>query len=257
LQESPSGRSTEQIYGSVYARANPIDPKNPNAIPGGPLLINDDKNSSGYGQPIVAAQNQIIGDVNPDWLGSVVNGLTYKGVTLGFQIDIRQGGQIWDGTRGALSYFGTSQETANRNTDVTFQGLSGHLNAAGEVVHFDASGNEVAGAGSANTVASKYDQYYWQNIGSSFIGPAEPSVEDASFVKLRQASLGYTFPKKWIGKDLNSLSLTVFANNIIMHTNYKGVDPETSLAGPANGQGLDYFNNPAAKSYGVRLNIGL
>ena len=40
-------------------------------------------------------------------------------------------------------------------------------------------------------------------------------------------------------------------------TKYTGVDPETSLAGPANGQGLDYFNNPGIRSIGFRLNIGL
>jgi hypothetical protein len=220
-------------------------------------LINDDKNDPGYGKPIVSAQNAIIGDVNPDWLGSIISNLTYKGLTFGFQIDIRQGGDIWNGTRGALSYFGTSKETENRGTNAMFTGLTGHLNANGDVVHFDANGNEVAGPGPANTAVTKYDQYYWQNIGSSFIGPAEPSVEDGSYVKLRQASLSYSFPKSIIGKTFNSLGLTVFVNNIIIHTNYTGIDPETSLAGPANGQGLDYFNNPGVKNYGIRLNVGL
>jgi hypothetical protein len=101
------------------------------------------------------------------------------------------------------------------------------------------------------------DQYYWQNIGSSFVGPSEPSVEDGSFIKLRQVSLGYSFPPSVLGKTFKNLSLTFFANNIILWTKYNGVDPETSLAGPANGQGLDYFNNPGIKSFGVRLNVGL
>ncbi|WP_431210925.1 hypothetical protein ACQ86N_34005 [Puia sp. P3] len=56
---------------------------------------------------------------------------------------------------------------------------------------------------------------------------------------------------------LRSLSLTIFANNPALWTKYKGVDPETSLAGPANGQGLDYFNNPGIRSYGVRLGLSL
>jgi len=53
------------------------------------------------------------------------------------------------------------------------------------------------------------------------------------------------------------LSLTVFANNLKIWTKYDGVDPETSLNGPANGQGMDYFNNPGTKSYGIRLSLGL
>jgi hypothetical protein len=198
-----------------------------------------------------------MGDVNPDWVGSVINNLTFKGLTLGFQIDWRHGGDIWNGTRGALSYFGTAKETESRGTSNVFTGLKGHLNANGEIVHFDANGNEVGGAGDFNTTAAVLNQYYWQNIGSSFIGPSEPSVEKGSFVKLRQVSLGYTFPKSIIGNTFRTIGITVFANNILIHTKYTGVDPETSLAGPANGQGLDYFNNPGVKTYGVRLNVGL
>ena len=178
-------------------------------------------------------------------------------MALNFQIDVRKGGDIWNGTRGALSYFGTSKESENRGTSKLFSGLKGHLNANGDVVHYDANGNEVAGPGAANASTVQLNQYYWQNIGSSFIGPAEPDVEDGSFVKLRQISLTYALPQSIIGKSFRTLSLSFFANNILLHTNYTGVDPETSLTGPANGQGLDYFNNPGTKNYGIRLNVGL
>ncbi|MGZ3837212.1 MAG: SusC/RagA family TonB-linked outer membrane protein [Flavisolibacter sp.] len=251
------GKPFGQIFGSVYVRANASASTTSKELPSGALLINDNASDPGYGMPIVAAQNAIIGDVNPKWQGSVINNLTFKGLTLGFQVDIRHGGNIWNGTRGALSYFGTSKETDNRGSSKVFSGVSGHLNANGEVVHFDASGNEVAGPGGLNTVSTVLNQYYWQNIGSSFIGPSEPDVEDGSFVKLRQVSLTYGFPASFIGKTFKTLSLSVFVNNILIHTNYTGVDPETSLAGPANGQGLDYFNNPGIKTYGIRLNVGL
>jgi len=250
-----AGKPFGQIYGSAYARAN-AGGNDPKSKVNGDLLINDIPGDPGYGMPIVAAQNSILGDVNPKWQGSVINTLNYKGVTVGFQIDVREGGDIYNGTRGAMSYFGTSKETEARGATKVFSGLAGHLNANGEVVHTDASGNEVAGAGAANAVSATLNQYYWQNIGSSFIGPSEIDIEDGSFVKLRQVSLGYVVPKNIIGKTFRSLSLTFFANNIILHTNYTGVDPETSLAGPANGQGLDYFNNPGIKTFGVRLSAG-
>ncbi|MEO6220114.1 MAG: hypothetical protein ABIO81_06780, partial [Ginsengibacter sp.] len=222
------------------------------------LLINDVPGDPGEGKPIVSAQNALLGNVNPKWLGTITNNVTFKGLTLGFQVDIKQGGDIWNGTRGATSYFGTSQETANRGTSNVFQGLLGHLDAQGNVVHFAPDGvTEIAGPGTANTASTLYDQYYWQNIGSSFIGPSEQSVEDASYVKLRQISLSIALPKKVLGSKFNAVSFTVYANNIILSTNYSGVDPETNLAGPANGQGLDYFNNPSTKNFGARLNIGL
>jgi TonB-linked SusC/RagA family outer membrane protein len=252
-----AGKPFGQIYGSVYVRANAGNTSD-KSFKGAALLINDDKSDPGYGKPMVAAQNAIIGDVNPKWQGSFSSNLTFKNITVGLQADVRYKGDIWNGTRGALSYFGTSKETDNRGSSAVFPGLVGHLNPAGEVVHFGPDGvTEVAGPGGANTVSSVLDQYYWQNIGSSFIGPSEPSVEEGTFVKLRQVSLGYTFPKTVFKSRFNNLSITFFANNIILYTKYKGVDPETSLAGPANGQGLDYFNNPGVKNFGIRLNLGL
>ena len=250
-----AGKPFGQIFGSVYQRATKQDP-NSKSLPSGELLINDDPNDPGFGMPMVSQQNAILGDINPDWQGSVISNLSYKGLMLNFQIDVRQGGDIWNGTRGAMSYFGTSKETEPRGETKVFSGLSGHLNANGDIVHYDVNGNEVAGAGAANTQSVELNQYYWQNIGSSFIGPSEPDVEDGSFVKLRQVGLTYTFPKSFV-RTFRTFSVSVFANNIILHTKYTGVDPETSLSGPANGQGLDYFNNPGIKSYGVRLNLGL
>ncbi len=251
-----AGQAFGQIYGSIYQRANPgTDSK---GLTSGDLLINDNTADPGFGKPIVGTQNALLGNVNPKWLGTVTNNLTFKGLTFGFQIDVKHGGDVWNGTRGALSYFGTSQETANRGTSAVFQGLLGHLDALGNVVHYAPDGvTEIAGAGTANTNETVYDQHYWQNIGSSFVGPSEQSVEDASYIKLRQVSLTVALPKKVLGSAFNNVSFTVYANNIILHTNYSGVDPETNLAGPANGQGLDYFNNPSAKNFGARLNIGL
>jgi outer membrane receptor protein involved in Fe transport len=251
-----AGKAFGQIYGSVFQRS---DPNNMNS----PLLINDAPTNSdgspnpGYGMPIVSTQNAAIGDVNPDWVGSVINTFTYKNLSLGIQVDVRHGGDIWNGTRGAMSYFGTSEETASRGVTTTFNGVLGHLDPDGNVVHYEGT-SEVAKPGPVNTLVAAKDQYYWQNIGSSFIGPAETSVEKTSFVRIRQLSLTYDFLMGAKKKSVfSNLSLTVFANNPVLWTKYKGVDPETSLAGPVNGQGLDYFNNPGTKSYGVRLNVGL
>ena len=70
-------------------------------------------------------------------------------------------------------------------------------------------------------------------------------------------SLTYQLPKNLLKKmSFTNCSLTLFANNLHVWTKYDGVDPETSLTGPANAQGLDFFNSPGTKSYGVRLNLG-
>ena len=251
-----AGQAFGQIYGGIYQRANPGT--GAKGLTTGDLLISDVPGDPGIGKPVVSAQNALLGNVNPKWLSTITNNITYKSLSLGFQIDIKNGGDVWNGTRGALSYFGTSKETENRGEMAVFHGLLGHLDANGNVVHYAPDGvTEIAGAGAANTLETAYDQYYWQNIGSSFVGPSEQSVEDGSYIKLRQVSLTVALPKKVLGSKFNNVSFTVYANNIILHTNYTGVDPETNLAGPANGQGLDYFNNPSAKNFGARLSLGL
>jgi len=248
-----------QPYGVIYGNTTPHSDLNNVKSP---LLINDDKTDPGYGQPLAfgVGPNLVLGNTNPDWIGSVITTLTYKDFTFGAQVDVKHGGQMWNGTRGALANKGTAIETANRGSNVVFNGLLGHLDNNGNVVHFGTDGTtEVAGPGAANDQknTTAYTEYYWQNIGSSFGGGQDFDVENAGFTRIRQMSLTYQFPKVLLRKmHFANLGLTLFANNLHVWTKYDGVDPETSLTGPANAQGLDYFNNPGTKSYGVRLNVG-
>ncbi len=236
------------IYGNAYVRAED-----------GQLIINDDPNDPGYGKPIGGSTNKPIGDINPDWFGSVVSTFSYKGWSLGCQLDIREGGDIWNGTKGALEYFGMAKATEHRGETGTFTGLAGHVDASGNIVHFGSDGTtEEAGPGASVSQESTLDQYYYQFLGSSFIGPAESTVEDGSFVRIRELSLTYALSQKLLDNiHITQLSVTAYANNAFLWTKYDGVDPETSLIGPANGQGLDYFNNPGIKSFGIRLQLGL
>lgn len=239
------------IYGSTTPHSNLTDLKSP-------LLIEDRSGNADYGMPIHGGQgpSQVIGNPAPDWIGSIISNLTYKGFAFGFQIDVRHGGDLWNGTRGALTNKGTAGQTANRGSATVFKGLLGHLDDNGNVVHTE-NGVDKPGPGSANTIQSSYSQYYWQNIGNSFAGGQEVDIENGGFTRLRQLSLSYELPKKLMAKGpFTALSLTVFANNLHVWTKYDGVDPETSLGGPNNSQGLDYFNNPNTKSYGLRLNVG-
>jgi TonB-linked SusC/RagA family outer membrane protein len=255
--DAVAGQPFGVIYGNTYARATASAQKDFNK---GQLLIDDNKaDGDGYGQAIVGGPNAIIGNSNPKWFGSVISNLSYAGFSFGLQVDIRHGGDVWNGTRGAMAYFGTAGETGNRGTPTVFKGLLGHLDGGGNVVHYAADGvTEVPGAGATNNVQSAYNQNYWQFVGNSFQGPQEIDVEDGSFVRIRQISLTYDLPKRLLSKSaFTNVSLTIFANNPKLWTKYDGVDPETSLSGPANGQGLDYFNNPGTKSFGLRLNIGL
>ncbi|MBC8046763.1 MAG: SusC/RagA family TonB-linked outer membrane protein [Fimbriimonadaceae bacterium] len=200
------------------------------------------------GYPMFDVEQGILGDPNPDYIASLINTFTYKGLSLSFQFDQRKGGDMWNGTRGALDFFGRSEFSGdNRDQDVGFAGTYGHLNDDFTVA--------TSGDGSDNTFL--FDQNWAQGgFGSGFTGPTELFIEDASFIRLREVNISYTFASKILEKSpISSLTVGASARNLWISTDYTGVDPETSLVGAQSSQGLDYFNNPGTKSYGFNLKV--
>jgi hypothetical protein len=214
----------------------------------GNIIIEDDPNSASYGYPIQDAQVGVVGNINPDWIAGIFTSLSWKGLTLSGLLDIREGGDIWNGTLGALNFFGMSEVTENRGDSTTFTGVFGH---------YDPDGNVVT-SGTANNVTVPLDQTWYQGLGSGFSGPAEQFVEDGSYIRLRELALSYDFGENIVNKTpFASLELGLVARNLILITDYSGVDPETSLTGANNSQGMDYFNMPGTKSYGINLRVTL
>jgi hypothetical protein len=123
------------------------------------------------------------------------------------------------------------------------------------VVHYDASNNEIAGAGAVNSQSVKLDEAWYTNNGGGFGAVAEHFVEDASYIKLKELALSYDFSSSVIAKTkyFKGITLGVFGRNLWLKTKYSGVDPETSLSGATDAQGMDYFNNPSTKTFGVNL----
>jgi len=218
-------------------------------------MVIDDRDNVGYPLTNTNVQKQI-GNPNPRFLMGFGNTFTYKGVSLYTLIDWKFKGDLWNGTRGSLAAIGTSDLTNNRNTQMLFPGVLGHMNENGDLVHFDGSGNEVAGAGGANSQSVPLDETWYLGDGGGFGNLNEAFIEDASFIKLREISLTYNFEKlfKADGKQfVKGLTAGFFARNIIIWTPYHGIDPETSLTGATSSQGMDYFNNPGTASYGMNL----
>jgi hypothetical protein len=75
-------------------------------------------------------------------------------------------------------------------------------------------------------------------------------MQDVSWVRLREIGLSYNLKLKAVDKYIKSIDLGFVGKNLWLKTDYKGVDPETSLTGAgSNIGGFDYFNNPGIKSY--------
>lgn len=227
-------------YGSLYGTGYLKDAQ-------GRLVIND-KGAPGdgaYGLPIVYDPLQYLGDVNPKWSGSVGNTFTYKGISLYVLFETKQKFDIWNGTWGAMTNFGVSANTLERGTQKVFDGVKGHLDDNGQLVT----------KGEKNDIKGDINADYYTGVGSGFT-VNEPFIQDASWIRLREVSLGYRIDGKKLFKNkrlFDAVTVTAIARNLWLHTKYTGVDPETSLFGTQEAQGFDYFNNPGTKTYGFSL----
>ncbi len=201
-------------------------------------------NHSSAGYPLLDSDSRIVGDPNPKWTGSVRTGVRIGKLSLSGLVDIRHGGLVYNGTRGALNSLGTSKESGDlRGTTVVFG--QNFLNGP------------VAGPGAGT--AAVLDQGWFQNYYTTFVFLGAPFYESASFIKLREISAGYSLTGGLISRSLgfSSVDLRIAARNLFVHTAYTGVDPETNLAGAETGaRNIDWFNNPQNRSvvFTVTLN---
>lgn len=223
------GESYGSIFGNDWLRDD-----------NGNILIDDDPESATYGYPVSDPDETNLGNVMPDWTMGINNMFTYKGFTLSFLFDIKKGGVMWNGTKGAMYYFGTHKDTESRGDGAiyVFEGVKASNGAANDI-----------------QVAKDID-WYFNGEGSGFTGPAGQFVEETDWVRLRELTISYRLNNNVLSKTfLQSAELFATGRNLWLSTPYTGVDPETSLIGAGNGQGLDYFNMPGTKNYtfGVRL----
>jgi TonB-linked SusC/RagA family outer membrane protein len=192
----------------------------------------------GAGFPILDPTRHIVGDPNPKWTGSIRTSLHYKGITLSGLVDIKHGGVVYNGTRGALMELGTSQESADLrdNPNRTF----------GK----DILGGDVAGPG-ANTPVTLNEDWIRGNY-TTFTTMGAPFYENGSFVKLREISVTYTWAGQWVQHSLGlaSIDFRLGGRNLATSTKYTGANPEPSLGGADSpSQGVDWFSNPEPRSF--------
>ena len=108
-----------------------------------------------------------------------------------------------------------------------------------------------------NPIYRKNDIYvnpetYWQNV---YTNTAEPYIYDASYIKLRELSLSYTFGKRYFKNvPIDSISLSAFGRNLwLMWCNLPNIDPESSYN--SNKLGIEYSSLPSRRNFGFGLKI--
>lgn len=234
-----TGNQYGAIFGGAYLREQAgTDADTDLNIPGGEVVINDDPSSAEYGYQAIDDAQRAIGNPNPDFIIGFRNNLTYKNFSLGFLLDWREGGDLWNGTSWALSFFGASQLTADTREEAPII-LDGVLSD-----------------GSPNNIPIVRDQGYWTSSLGGFGAVGEQFVQDGGWIRLREVSFNYTLPSSLFSNTfVKGASVGFVGRNLWYDWEYDGVDPETSLTGNGNGQGFDYFNNPSTKTAMFKLNV--
>ncbi|WP_025763653.1 SusC/RagA family TonB-linked outer membrane protein [Dyadobacter tibetensis] len=190
------------------------------------------------GLPQVANGTIKLGNIQPDWTGGITNSFKYKGFTLNALVDIRMGGDLYDEGTATARWTGQYAETAiGREEGVIGQG-----------VKMGPDGNYIA-----NDIIIPAKEFYGYNNPRNY---HEAAIFDASYVKLRELSLGYSIPANLLKKTfLQTAKLSLVGRNVWMiFKNTPHLDPEFDSKG-GNAQGFGYGQLPSSKSMGFNLSF--
>ena len=173
---------------------------------------------------ISTTSNEVIGNPNPDWLGSINNTLKYKNFTFSFLIDARQGGDLFSLDLYYGMATGLYPETAGLN-DKGNPSRNTIANGGGIILpgvkQSDGKTNDIR---VSNTNFGTYGYRY---------NPAAWFVYDASYVKLREVLLSYSLPKGVVAKlrPLKGVDFSLIGRNLwIIHKNLPYSDPEETMS---------------------------
>jgi len=191
--------------------------------------------------------DQVIGNANPDWIAGLNNRFAYKNISLEFLIDVQQGGDIFSLDR----YYGLATGLYD---DTVFTNDLGNpvrnsLDDGGGFINTGVNPN-----GNVNETRIRADRYgafgYRRGL------PDKAFVYDASYVKLRQASVSYSLSDKVLKNTfINGVTFSIIGTNLwIISKNLPDADPESGL-GAGNLQGYSTGSLPSTRD--VTFNVKL
>lgn len=237
------GEAYGNIYGTHYLRYYNGDKEDPvRTDKSRPMVIGTN------GFPVLAPpfSQKLLGNSQPDWIGGLSNSFSYKAFTLSTLIDARWGMERFNRLENFFAAFGIADYTADRREFKVFKGVlaDGTPNTK-RVWLGQAKGPDGVDYG---------EGYYRLNYRAI----SEPFVQDASWMRLRSASVAYNLPAAWLPKNfIRTASVSVTGNNLFLHTDYYGLDPESvSADSGSNVDGSSGFTYPAARSFLVTINVG-
>lgn len=220
-------------YGQIWSNAYQRDDQ-------GRMIIN----ANGLPKPTTAVQK--VGNPNPKFQLGWNNDIFYKDFSLSFLFDFKYKGDILSRTIGDLRIQGVAKETA-------------------EFDRFDASGvvskpylfEGVYEDGRPNTTYVSAQQYY--SLQGKYVA-WEGYILDATYLKLREATLAYRVPAKYLSnnKFIKGINVSLYGRNLFVHSpNLPHLDPEQNLLGISNARGLEFGFQPTPRTFGASVRFSL
>jgi len=195
--------------------------------------------------------SQDLGNVTPDFLLSWRNDFTIKDFSFGFLLDMRKGGDIWSQTMSHSYVAGTAEITAEN-------GIRERAITAGVDVMPEERFAMQAEDGSwvQNTISTNAQSWYESG------GVDQMYVFDGSFIKLREASITYNVPQRYLQrvKGIKQVNVSLIGSNLALlwvdKSNTLRLDPETGgVSSDSRGVGFEQASVPTSRSFGLKLGV--
>lgn len=212
------------------------------------------------GLPQYDKSNHVLGNASWDWTGGISTAIHYKNFSLSALFDIKVGADLYSMSARAAYESGKSKATLQGRDE--WYASEEQRQAAGipkGSANWEPTGGFIApgvidngdGTYRPNDIIINPEDYWMsvcRNAPSMFI-------YDNSYIKCREIVLSYQFPKKWLGKVLQDMSVSFVARNpFIVWKNIPNIDPDSNYNN-TTGMGLEYGSLPSRKSYGININI--
>jgi len=204
---------------------------------------------------VTGTSDKVIGNIQPDWTAGISNSLNYKGFSFSFLVDMQMGGNIFSLDQWYGMSTGLYPETVEMNDKGNQERLP--IDEGGGIVLDGVMGVDSDGDGEydsykENTTRISGDRY---SADGYAVSPNARYIYDATYVKLREASIGYNLPKSIIGNSFEQVRLSIVGSNLwIIYKDLPYADPEASQ-GAGNIQGWQSGVMPTTRNIGLKVNV--
>lgn len=194
----------------------------------GRILVDDE------GLPIKET-DKVIGNMMPDWTGSIGTSLQWKDFSFSALVDVRYGGNFISMTDNYATTAGNSERSLAGRDGMIVDGI-------------------VESTGQKNAKQISAEQY-WSSVGGSN-GVAEEFMYDATYVKLRELSFGWNLPQIWLRKTpLKAVKISAVARDLFYIYKDAPVSAEAAFSREDYSQAFEYASLPPTRTFGFSLNV--